>query len=184
MSESHRQRQILDVRRQILDVRRQLDDVRAGLHDRKGRVYVQTRITKLEKQLQRLTAGGDGLTDAQRAARDGWKAAWGGGPKMCAICDHAERAAIEAAMGKGESFRAIARQFGVSTTTLHRHKGGHMPVAVEEPPPAVAVTQPDPERPAPVARKAACSVCGGSAWWPRPHRRWLCATCYPEAGAV
>ncbi len=51
-------------------------------------------------------------------------------PRTCSICTHAERAAINAALLAGTALRDIAGQFGVSKSSLDRHKEEHLPVAL------------------------------------------------------
>ena len=42
-------------------------------------------------------------------------------PRVCSICNHADRAGIESALVAGGSLRDIARQFGVSKDAIARH---------------------------------------------------------------
>jgi hypothetical protein len=51
-------------------------------------------------------------------------------PRVCSICGHPERAAIDKALVDGEPFRHIAARFGTSTTALQRHKAEHLPAAL------------------------------------------------------
>lgn len=51
-------------------------------------------------------------------------------PRVCTICNHQERAAINAALLAGEPFRHIAARYGTSTGALQRHKDEHMPLAL------------------------------------------------------
>jgi len=51
-------------------------------------------------------------------------------PRVCTICTHTESAAINAALLTGTALRGIAGQFGVSKSSLDRHKEEHMPVAL------------------------------------------------------
>jgi len=51
-------------------------------------------------------------------------------PRSCTICQHQERAAINAALLTGTALRDIAGQFGVSKSSLDRHKEEHMPAAL------------------------------------------------------
>ena len=48
-------------------------------------------------------------------------------PRRCSVCDHPERAAIDAALVEGVSYRDIARQWGVSKDAVSRHKADHLP---------------------------------------------------------
>jgi|SRR5680860_662152 len=47
-------------------------------------------------------------------------------PRVCSICTHAQRSAIDTALLGGEAFRNIAERFGTSTTALYRHKSDHL----------------------------------------------------------
>jgi len=42
--------------------------------------------------------------------------------RVCTICRHSERQAIDAALVLGSSYRNIAQRFAVSVAALHRHK--------------------------------------------------------------
>lgn len=53
-------------------------------------------------------------------------------PRKCTICTHAKRDAIDSALVNGESYRAIAAQFEVSTSALQRHKGHHLPATLAQ----------------------------------------------------
>jgi hypothetical protein len=39
----------------------------------------------------------------------------------CAICQHADRAAIEQAVSRGDSYRLVAGRYGIDKSTLSRH---------------------------------------------------------------
>lgn len=47
-------------------------------------------------------------------------------PRVCTICTHDQRQAIDAALLRGDSFRDIARQFHASKDALSRHKHDHL----------------------------------------------------------
>jgi hypothetical protein len=47
-------------------------------------------------------------------------------PRHCIICDHPERDKIDGFLLKGDSFRVIAGQFSLSSSSLQRHKGEHL----------------------------------------------------------
>lgn len=49
--------------------------------------------------------------------------------KVCGICSHPERAAIDAALVDGTSLRAIAGQYGTTKSALDRHRK-HIPTAL------------------------------------------------------
>jgi transposase-like protein len=48
-------------------------------------------------------------------------------PRTCTVCAHSDRAAIDAALLNGESYRYIATRFNVSTGALQRHRNDHLP---------------------------------------------------------
>lgn len=45
--------------------------------------------------------------------------------RLCSICHHPERAAIEAAIGEGASFDEAAKRFDVTKSALSRHRANH-----------------------------------------------------------
>src|SRR5215469_14235376 len=47
-------------------------------------------------------------------------------PQTCSVCRHANQAEIDRAIIRSESFRGIARQFGISKDAVARHKE-HLP---------------------------------------------------------
>ena len=49
-------------------------------------------------------------------------------PRRCSVCDHPERAAIDAALVEGASYRTIAHQFSLSRYAVGRHAREHLPV--------------------------------------------------------
>lgn len=51
-------------------------------------------------------------------------------PRVCTVCTHPERQAIDTALVAGESFRYVSERFGPSATALFRHKAEHMPAAL------------------------------------------------------
>jgi hypothetical protein len=51
-------------------------------------------------------------------------------PRVCTVCAHAGREAIDAALVAEEPLRNIAERFGTSATALHRHKAEHVPAAL------------------------------------------------------
>lgn len=64
-------------------------------------------------------------------------------PRVCTICAHAERAAIDKALIDGRAFRHIAAQFGTSTTALQRHKADHLPASLTKAKDAATVADAD-----------------------------------------
>ena len=51
-------------------------------------------------------------------------------PRVCTVCAHSDRPGIDEALVSGTSLRNIAEQFGLAVSSLHRHKHGHVPVAL------------------------------------------------------
>lgn len=47
-------------------------------------------------------------------------------PRICTVCAHPERRAIDAAVVAGAANRAIARQYRVSKDAVARHADGHV----------------------------------------------------------
>jgi hypothetical protein len=48
-------------------------------------------------------------------------------PRVCTICTHAEREAINAALVDSIAYRTIADRYGLSHQALMRHKAEHLP---------------------------------------------------------
>ncbi len=48
-------------------------------------------------------------------------------PRVCTICTHPEKEAINQALVTGEPFRHIAARYGTSTGALQRHKADDLP---------------------------------------------------------
>lgn len=52
-------------------------------------------------------------------------------PRKCTVCAHPRRRDIEVAIATGQSYRAVARQYGTTKDALRRHlDGGHMAQAL------------------------------------------------------
>ncbi len=51
-------------------------------------------------------------------------------PRVCTICTHAEKPAINAALIANEPYRLIAERFGTSSAALTRHKADHLPASL------------------------------------------------------
>jgi hypothetical protein len=49
-------------------------------------------------------------------------------PRVCTICSHDQRLAIDQALITTEPIRKIAERFGTSASALTRHKNEHLPV--------------------------------------------------------
>ncbi|MGI6308457.1 MAG: hypothetical protein ACOX1X_07690 [Dethiobacteria bacterium] len=63
--------------------------------------------------------------------------------RKCTICEHAKVNEINKALLAGDSFRNIAKRYGVSTAALHRHKSNHIPAALTQAREAKEVAQAD-----------------------------------------
>ncbi len=48
-------------------------------------------------------------------------------PRVCSVCTHPQRAAIDKALVDPGTYRSIADRFGLSETALKRHKSEHLP---------------------------------------------------------
>lgn len=48
-------------------------------------------------------------------------------PQTCRICTHPDRAAIDAALVRGEPVRDIAGRFALSKSAVFRHRSDHLP---------------------------------------------------------
>jgi hypothetical protein len=53
--------------------------------------------------------------------------------RPCTICSQVNRLEIERALESGESLRAVAARFGISASSLHRHRTSHLRMAVPQP---------------------------------------------------
>jgi hypothetical protein len=51
-------------------------------------------------------------------------------PRLCTVCVHPERDAIDAALVGRDSFRGISRRFAVSADAIERHARAHLPAAL------------------------------------------------------
>lgn len=61
----------------------------------------------------------------------------------CSICTHPERDGIEKAILAGQSNRAIASQYGMSVTSVRRHRDNHLPEHLAKATAAEQVTKAD-----------------------------------------
>jgi transposase-like protein len=48
-------------------------------------------------------------------------------PRRCTVCDHPESHSIDEALVSGESYRSVAKRFGLSESAVYRHKAEHLP---------------------------------------------------------
>jgi len=51
-------------------------------------------------------------------------------PRVCTVCSSPDRAAIDEAVTRGESFRRVAPRYGVSDRALRRHAAEHVADAI------------------------------------------------------
>jgi hypothetical protein len=51
-------------------------------------------------------------------------------PRVCSICSHPEKPAINAALVESQPFRLIAERYGTSAAALTRHKADHLPATL------------------------------------------------------
>jgi hypothetical protein len=64
-------------------------------------------------------------------------------PRVCTICTHAEKPAINAALVAGEPNRRIAAQYAVSEQAVRRHREDHLPAVMVKSEQAKEVTRAD-----------------------------------------
>ena len=64
-------------------------------------------------------------------------------PRVCTICAHSKRAAIDKALVERQAFRHIAARFHVSTSALVRHHDDHLPAALVKAQAAAEAAQAD-----------------------------------------
>jgi transposase-like protein len=48
-------------------------------------------------------------------------------PRRCTACDHHQRHSIDETLVTGAPFRSVARRFGLSESSVYRHKTEHLP---------------------------------------------------------
>jgi transposase-like protein len=48
-------------------------------------------------------------------------------PRRCTVCDHPERHSIDEALVGGAPYRSVAKRFGLSESSVYRHKTEHLP---------------------------------------------------------
>jgi transposase-like protein len=48
-------------------------------------------------------------------------------PRRCTVCDHPERHSIDEALVSGAPYRSVAKRFGLSESSVYRHKTEHLP---------------------------------------------------------
>jgi len=64
-------------------------------------------------------------------------------PRVCTVCAHAEREAIDKLLIAGEGLRDIAGRYGLSKSSLERHKANHLPAHLAQAKEAAEVAQAD-----------------------------------------
>ena len=48
-------------------------------------------------------------------------------PRRCTVCDHPEKHGIDEALVTGAPYRSVAKRFGLSESSVYRHKSEHLP---------------------------------------------------------
>ena len=48
-------------------------------------------------------------------------------PRRCTVCDHPESHGIDEALVTGAPYRSVAKRFGLSESSVYRHKTEHLP---------------------------------------------------------
>jgi transposase-like protein len=48
-------------------------------------------------------------------------------PRRCTVCDHRERHSIDQMLVTGAPYRSVAKRFGLSESSVYRHKTEHLP---------------------------------------------------------
>src|SRR5918993_1898576 len=48
-------------------------------------------------------------------------------PRRCTVCDHPESHSIDEALVGGAPYRSVAKRFGLSESSVYRHKTEHLP---------------------------------------------------------
>ena len=64
-------------------------------------------------------------------------------PRVCTVCQHVERAAIDEALVRGVAYRVIARQFDLGKDALGRHHAEHLPALLLKGQAAAEMSQAD-----------------------------------------
>ena len=63
--------------------------------------------------------------------------------RVCTVCRHPDRAAIDEALVAGAAYRDIAGQFQLSPSSVHRHSSEHIPATLSQAAEAVEVARAD-----------------------------------------
>jgi hypothetical protein len=48
-------------------------------------------------------------------------------PRRCTVCDHPQRHSIGEALVDGAPYRSVAKRYGLSESSVYRHKAEHLP---------------------------------------------------------
>jgi transposase-like protein len=48
-------------------------------------------------------------------------------PRRCTVCDHPQKHAVDEALVSGAPYRSVAKRFGLSESSVYRHKTEHLP---------------------------------------------------------
>lgn len=59
-------------------------------------------------------------------------AAWRNVPRVCTICTHPERDAINTALASQEPYRVVAQRYAASPDAVYRHKVDHLPAKLAQ----------------------------------------------------
>jgi len=64
-------------------------------------------------------------------------------PRVCTICIHPQRNAVDAALIRGETAHALAARFDLKPSSIHRHKEDHLPAKLAKAKDAAEVANAD-----------------------------------------
>jgi transposase-like protein len=48
-------------------------------------------------------------------------------PRRCTVCDHPKKHSIDEVLISGTAYRSVAKRFGLSESSMYRHKTEHLP---------------------------------------------------------
>jgi hypothetical protein len=64
-------------------------------------------------------------------------------PRRCTVCDHPQRHGIDEALVSSTPYRSVAKRFGLSESSVYRHKSEHLPAHLLKAKEVEEVTQAD-----------------------------------------
>jgi hypothetical protein len=64
-------------------------------------------------------------------------------PRRCTVCDHPESHSIDETLVTGSPYRSVAKRFGLSESSVYRHKTEHLPAHLLKAKEAEEVAQAD-----------------------------------------